>query len=187
MTIADQELSKYQRMWAHPSYRHGSPGERAVNDFLKGCAWKPGDTLTDVGAGTGRAGRKLAAQGLRVTLLDCCPEANETDLPCRQVILWDLPASIPRFDWIYCVDVLEHIPPEYVGSTLDALAAITIKGGYLQIALFNDGFGKLIGERLHLTVKPLDWWKPHISARWSDVTVLPSNGSYAKFVMGAPK
>jgi hypothetical protein len=29
---------------------------------------------------------------------------------------------------------------------------------WLQIALVEDGMGASIGETLHLTVKPFDWW-----------------------------
>jgi len=185
MTTAEREQQKYRRMWAFDQYHNSSPGERVVQTFLQSCRPSPGETVADVGAGTGRAGKKLAETGLVVTLLDCCPEANETSLPCREVILWDLPSDLPRFDWIYCVDVLEHIPTEYVEQTLRKMARITGKGGYLQVCCVPDNCGKMIGETLHLTVQPMDWWAKQIQAHWP-IASQQTDGTYSTFILRGP-
>ena len=166
MTIAEQERDKYERMWAVPGYRDNSPGERLVDTFLKLASWDKGDDLLDCGSGTGRAAQKLADAGLDVTMLDITPAATDPDikLPFVEGCLWDMRLS--SFDWIYCCDVLEHIPPEHVDEVLDNLACMTGYGAFMQIALFNDGFGHMIGETLHLTVKPASWWMDKINARW---------------------
>ena len=186
MTTAEREQQKYRRMWAHDQYHFASPGERAVQTFLNVCQPPAGDSLVDIGAGTGRAGQKLSHAGLRVTLLDCCPEANETPLPCLEVILWDLPATLPRFDWIYCVDVMEHIPTEYVEQTLDHMVKLTGKGGYLQVCCVPDNCGKLIKETLHLTIQPAEWWAQHVAARWP-ILSHTADGTYATFILGSPQ
>ncbi len=36
------------------------------------------------------------------------------------------------------------------------------RGGLLSITLCEDVFGRLIGQRLHLTVKPAHFWKEYI-------------------------
>ena len=95
------------------------------------------------------------------------------------------------FDWIYCVDVLEHLPTEQIDAALDGFTHITRHGGFLQIALFEDGCGNLIGETLHLTVQPYAWWHEKIAARWTlghaqEGTDVRGIDGYATFLLGAP-
>ena len=189
MTTDESERQKYKAMWAQSLYRYTAPGVHGAVVFLARCPWKVGDNVVDLGCGTGRGGVILAAAGLKVTLIDFCPEAVEAeadDLIFVDANLWALPTLIP-FDWIFCVDVLEHIPPEHVDATLDNFQALTVRGGYLQIATQPDGCGSLIGEKLHLTVENLGWWKQKIAQRWTIRENLSKPGSYANFVLGAPK
>lgn len=183
--LAAQEQDKYRRMWAQPSYRNWSPGADAVPAFLDGQLWQPGDTLGDMGCGTGRAGKLLSQKGLAVTLVDFCRGACEVEgLPFVEAVLWDLP-PLGKFDWLYCVDVLEHIPTSKVAATLDNLAAVTRKGGYLQISLQRDSCGSLIGETLHLTVQPFEWWAAQVVMRWPVLASQDRNAT-ACFLIGAP-
>lgn len=186
MTIEAQEREKYRKMWAIPRYRLSSPGLVAVDAFMTACQPSPQETVVDLGCGTGRAGLSLWKRGLDVTLVDCCPEANETALPFHEAILWDLPGSLGPFDWIYCVDVLEHLPTEYVERTLAQFAHITTKGGYLQIALTQDWCGKMIRDVLHLTIRPVSWWHERIDRYWT-VKDAKADGTYYRVVIGEPK
>jgi len=170
MTRADQEKDKYRRMWNCWQYRLNSPGERLVGTFLKHAAWEKGDSLIDVGCGTGRAAKALWEKGFRVTMLDIAPNAPEMSLPFFEACLWDLPGT-PYYDWFYCTDVMEHIPPEHVDQSLYNLSEMADRG-FFQIALCQDGCGDLIGERLHLTVRPHLWWLSKLTKHWI-VTVLP--------------
>ena len=175
-----REREKYRRMWVEiPGYRANSPGEKLVAKFLSIAAWGKGDTLIDCGSGTGRAAKQLSEAGLTVLMLDICREAADVDnrLPFVTACLWDMPFN-QRFDWVYCTDVLEHIPTEHVDATLDNLAAMTGYGAFLQIALFPDGFGQRIGQTLHLTVKPADWWLERIQKRWQIKTWEIEEGRY---------
>lgn len=191
--LIQQERQKYQRMWARPDYHAWSPGEHAAQTFLKGCAWTAGDTVIDLGCGTGRAGRELANAGLQVRLLDICRDGLEVeDLPFTEACLWDMPPGMRPYDWIFSVDVLEHLPTEYIGPALDQMAGLTIKGGYLQIALFEEYCGKAINERLHLTIQPQAWWEERIAQRWTilhgeDGCDTRGNSGYAKFLIGPRK
>lgn len=166
MITAEAEREKYRRMFAHPSYRIGSPGQREVVNFLRRVPWTKGDTLVDLGAGCGWASRDLAKAGLNVFMLDIVKSVDEDiNLPFIESCLWTLPESL-QFDWIYSVDVMEHIPPEHVDAVLDGMAKMTRRGGVIQVAMFPDDHGKFIGEKLHLTVMPEEWWREKIAARW---------------------
>lgn len=168
MISVEQERDKYRRMWAFPGYRHKSPGEELVKMFLRKAQPKPGDTLVDAGCGPGRASLLLAEAGLNVTMLDitsAAPDKKARHLPFMEACLWERNPII--FDWVYCCDVLEHIPPEHVDATLDNLAAMGRKGAFLQIAMFAESFGRRIGETLHLTIMPTEWWMKKIYKRWS--------------------
>lgn len=149
-------------MWAVKDYRSNSPGEQLVGYFLKNITYATGETLIDLGCGTGRAGQKLAQAGFAVTLLDHCESALDakvmaSELPFIEANLWEMPELIP-YDWFYCCDVMEHIPPERVPEVLHNCAQVAHRG-FFQIAMFDDGFGDRIGEKLHLTVKPESWWQ----------------------------
>ena len=168
--LVERERDKYQRMWAHPEYRQNSPGERLLTDFLHRIPWQKGDTLIDLGCGTGRAAAKLHHAGLKVSMLDITetsldPLVRQLGLPFYEACLWE-PLELPTFDWFYCTDVLEHLPLERVDMALDSIQSITGKGGYFQVAMFNESFGDMIGETLHLTVQSIGYWQPKIIARW---------------------
>lgn len=180
--MIEQERDKYRRTWAYPAYRLWSPGEGMVPAFLERLPWQKDDGLLDLGCGTGRAGKLLADAGLRVLMIDLCREAVEADVPFMEACLWELPPGVQPREWIFCVDVLEHLPTEYIGSTLDDLARLTMKGGLLKIACFADGFGETVGEPLHLTVQPALWWLQRIKARWDIIHVDDSGGYLTAFV-----
>jgi len=161
-------------MWARPEYREHSPGLRWAANFVSRIDIPGDDTVIDLGCGTGRAAAYFATRFKRAYGFDICPQALdegvENQIHFVEGCLWEpLPAWMHgmNFDWFYCTDVLEHIPPEYVGPTLDNIASLGRKGGFMSIAHFEDYCGKLIGETLHLTVHAGDWWLKQIEQRWA--------------------
>lgn len=162
-STAKKEKEKYERVWACKAYRRISPGEISVDHFL---SFNPkGKTLVDLGCGTGRAGQKLS-ELFDVTLFDHV-DANETTLPFVQGCLWE---DIPKADIGYCCDVLEHIPTEKVYAVLDNLSQY--KELYIRIHLKDDNFGHKLNTKLHLTVKPFEWWLDKIQQRFENVIPL---------------
>lgn len=155
-------------MSMHPSkeYRSNSPGLRLVPYFLANVPAKPGESIIDLGCGTGKAGAELARNGFEVWLYDHV-NASEVNLPFTLGNLWNIPERFTAH-WFYCCDVMEHIPPEKVDDVLDNIARVSTRGGFFQIALFDSEW---FGEVLHLTVMPQLWWIEKLMKRWATVTV----------------
>ena len=158
-----QEL--YEAAWAHPEYRAFSPGEHAVLDFIEVAEPKRGETLRDLGCGTGRAGNRLAALGLEVTQYDFAENCRDAgiDLPFVKHDLKNRIDGLPT-DYAFCTDVLEHIAEADVPKVLENV----VRAGwrvFLGICTAEDDYGPLlVGEHLHLTVKPAAWWREQLEA-----------------------
>lgn len=65
---------------------------------------------------------------------------------------------VGSYDMVVCVDVMEHVEPEFVDETIELLYQYATKVIYVSICCapslenFDDG------ENLHLTVRPPSWW-----------------------------
>jgi len=163
------ERTKYERMWQHDQYRRQAPGESLVKDAINALGMQTGDTVIDFGCGTGRPAVRLQQAGLDVIGVDFADNCLDPDvaIPFRRECLWDMPAI--KADWGFCTDVMEHIPRERVLQTLASIRRCTRKGVFFQIATRPDNCGKLIGETLHLTVKPPHWWHTCLRIYWDPV------------------
>lgn len=171
-SLEDREAVKYQRMWSIKDYRRTSPGELLVETFLQRCGVAPGARILDLGCGSGRAAKRLSESGYDLLAIDHAPNALDDD--CRSIPfcvsnLWRLPANV-RGDWGFCADVAEHIPPEKVDEVLACIAQACSEGAFFSISFRPDSFGECVGEVLHLTVRPSDWWREQLSKHFSNVT-----------------
>jgi SAM-dependent methyltransferase len=159
-----QERDKYAEIWNEiPEYKLVSPGLQNVDRFLKVMKPSLGETLIDIGCGQGKAGLEFEKHDLRVWYLDITragilPEVNVSKFIEKPIWGdWKYPVSNFKFDYGFSCDVLEHIPPEYTMLCLDRIIK-NCRISWLQIALVEDGMGDSIGEKLHMTVRPFDWW-----------------------------
>lgn len=159
------EARKYSNMWAIDDYRKISPGEGKVNEALVALNMKQGSSIIDFGCGTGRAAQKFKDMGFNVLGVDhagnCLDENIDIDFTISN--LWNLPDL--EYDYGFCTDVMEHIPTSKVDDVLKNIKK-SVKSVYFQICTVQDGFGDLIGDELHLTVKPLEWWVEKLSQYW---------------------
>lgn len=152
------EQEKYRQMWERGEYRAFSPGEKAVPQFLDLVDVR-GRGVIDFGCGTGRAGVALSFAGAAVVLIDFadnCRDAAACSLPFEK---HDLTRPLHRMaEYGYCTDVMEHIPTEDVSLVIDNImrCAPTV---FFQISTVPDSMGALIGQSLHLTVRPHAWWR----------------------------
>ena len=174
------EARKYRNIWTFDNYRKHSPGATYVFDFLYAAALRIqlGDRIVDLGCGTGRASEEFARLGFRVTAVDFADNAFEGGRGVDFVLgnLWSLPEGVEG-DWGYCCDVMEHLPPERVSQALAGFAKRMTKGCFFSICFVPDESGLAIGETLHLTVRPKEWWLARLGEYFTTVEFIPIEGS----------
>ena len=161
------EREKYQKIWRLPEYRRRSPGLRHLHQALGWMQPRACSSWTDWGCGTGAVADALADLGHEVRCVDIARNAYRGALPFWRACLWDLPEGMPATDYGYCADVMEHLPREHVEPALAGIASRTVEACYFQVALFKEHFGDQIGQTLHLSVFPADWWRRRILRHFS--------------------
>ncbi len=171
MSIYHQEREKYDSAWMIPAYAERSPAENYLPVFLERA--KAPATVLDAGTGSGKGAVVLRDAGFTVTLCDCTSEGlvdAAKDLPFREAWLWnDLRDLAPRnsgrttFDYVFCCDVLEHVPTPLTMLAVARMLEVAKHGLFLTVRTVSDDFGHLVGHPLHLTVQPFVWWRDHLA------------------------
>lgn len=88
-------------------------------------------------------------------------------------------APIPA-QMVCCIDVLEHIEPEFLESNLDFLASLTEVVAFVSIHT-GPAFKVLPdGRNAHLTQQPIEWWLPKLTDRW-DIQTLQKVGDHSYY------
>ena len=157
MNLHEHEAGKYADVWQIPSYHNFSHGEFHADLFMEITGASPGETVIDLGCGTGRGGKALKKHGLKPTYLDLVKVGNLK--PFRKQPLWK--PIIGLWDYGICCDVMEHLPAEFtmlaIHNMLEACGGL-----FLSICFQDESFGELVGEPLHLTVRPFTWWRDNL-------------------------
>jgi SAM-dependent methyltransferase len=166
--IVAQERTKYEAVWSLRDYKEFSPGLENVERFMKVVnpvhpAGGLGRSLYDVGCGAGVAGLAFEERGFRVTYVDLTdagldPRVDRTNF-IKAPIWTDW--MYERHSYAFCCDVMEHIPTEFVMLSLsNIIRSATLS--WINICNMEDKFGDILGEPLHLTVRPFNWWRDRI-------------------------
>lgn len=87
---------------------------------------------------------------------------------------------------VCCIDVLEHIEPEYLETVLDELCRLTEGIAFLSIDTGPAVKTLSDGRNAHLIQQPMNWWLPKIWDRWELQTVQMSS-EHGFFVIGYAK
>jgi SAM-dependent methyltransferase len=171
--IVTAERETYEEMWGVEQYADVSPGEQFAKVFdalVRDRGDNPRDlTVLDAGCGSGKGALALQALGYKLTLCDLTPAGllpEARALPFFEAALW---ASLAQrytfggsYDYVYCCDVLEHLPTVFVGLAITRMLEVARKGLFLSVALGADNMGVWVGRPLHLTVQPFPWWRDHL-------------------------
>lgn len=170
MSLTTDERALYEDVWTSiPHYADISPGEFYLPVFLQ-CVNQKRGTVLDAGAGSGKGALALAARDYRVTMCDVTDvglslEARE--LKFREACLWhSLKPIAPftgAFDWVYCTDVMEHLPPQFTMLAIDQMLRVARLGLFLSVSLVPDNFGVWTGKSLHQTVQSFVWWRDSLN------------------------
>ena len=168
--IAARERGRYDEVWSSiDRYGDYAPGADYVDAFRDMSGARTGARLLDAGCGTGRGALALCEAGYQVTLCDVTatgivPAARH--LPFVATALWSdlslIGQQMGGCDYVYCCDVLEHVPIEFTMLTLARLFTLAEHGVFLSISLVPDAFGIWVGESLHETVQPFTWWRDRL-------------------------
>lgn len=76
---------------------------------------------------------------------------------------------------VVCIDVIEHIEPDFLEDVLDHLEELTEE--ILFISVHTGPAGKVLddGRNAHLIQQPLEWWVPKIAERFDVQSVQVQN------------
>lgn len=177
-----QEVDKYRAMWGRPEYRRYSPGLDCVPTLLNRTGSARG-SLIDFGCGSGRASVELQKLGFDVVAVDFAENALDEGSSIPLYI-----ADITRplkvsATWGLCADVMEHIPEGSVDAVLYNIS-VAVKTCLFKIESEADVLGKLIDQKLHMTVKSHIWWLIALSQHFDTLEIVKSKDSdlivYAK-------
>lgn len=167
--IALAERDLYEELFsgkadAYAEERTCQPGRTYLPAFLEIVGDQRG-TVLDAGCATGTGALALEAAGFDVICCDLTGEGRLPEamhFPFHEACLWyPLRPQIKRgnVDWVFCCDVLEHLPKQFTGLAIDHLLRVANRGVFLSVALDPDVFGAWVGRSLHQTVEGFTWWR----------------------------
>lgn len=153
--ITERERSKYQSIWGFEEYHNDSPGEQMIEMFERVVRPAKDASIWDIGCGAGAGTKALLTRGYKVSAFDLVDVAG--NMPVSTGAIW---RNIPHFalDYCYCTDVMEHIPTELVGLSIEQILQRSRNGAFFSISFQPDNFGAFIEQTLHLTVRDFKWW-----------------------------
>ena len=151
-TISDEYLRLQQEL--HRSADYGQAGAAYAAIVAKLVGLTKAKSISDFGAGK---------QGLKTALAE------------RHGLAVEYSAYDPAFpeygeprpaDLVCCIDVLEHIEPDYLDTVLDQLAAITVRFGFFTVHTGPAIKQLSDGRNAHLIQEDEAWWLPRFEQRF---------------------
>lgn len=174
----DVEKAKYERIWEVEEYSESSPAYHRFFDDIQNAV-KGHESVIEFGCGSGLALAELAKSHV-ILGVDIADNCLSVDVPFVQACLWE-PMNV-QAEVGYCVDVMEHIPTDKVEAVFKEIMACVSKCLFIP-CLLPDRLGeKHLGEPLHLTVKPAEWWLS-TAAKFGKVNHIRTTGRAVFFVV----
>ena len=148
ITISPAYLAEQQLLHKNPGY--GAASVHVAPFVARVIQRMDARSLSDYGAGKCRLQLALQELGIEIDYRPYDPAYPAYGAP--------QPA-----DLVTCIDVLEHVEPEYLDSVLSELAQVTVRLGFFTVhtgpalKLLSDG------RNAHLIQRPMAWWAHSIS------------------------
>lgn len=117
------------------------------------CANNGFKSILDYGCGKGTLSRVL--EGSQLTVAEYDPGIPGKD------------GEPEPADLVVCIDVMEHVEPEYIDNVLMHIASLSKVAAYFII---DNGPAKAVlsdGRNAHLTVESVEWWKERLLAHFN--------------------
>jgi len=162
---------------------------RAINQLLRISPPVAGDPAVDVGCGTGRWTRALAARGLVVRGFDISPTMVSKARQLSPEVQFsvasgtNLPLADQSQEWVVCITVLHHLPHARQADAVEEARRVLRPGGkYLTIVLLNTlpsgywcfprsrrGWNRLFAEHAFRLVAQTgeEFTTPAVMAQWA--------------------
>ncbi|NQU58789.1 MAG: hypothetical protein HQ513_16295 [Rhodospirillales bacterium] len=81
-------------------------------------------------------------------------------------------------DLVCCIDVLEHVEPEYLEAVLHDLVRITLKAGFFTIHTGPAARHLSDGRNAYLIQKPPSWWLPQLCEHFEIAAMQSTPGGF---------
>ena len=149
MLISEEYRKLQQEMHKNPYY--GKTANTSYPLVLEIIKYVKANKLLDYGAGK-QLLKQYLPKNLPIFEYDpAIPEISSNPEPC---------------DLVVCLDVLEHIEPEYIDDVLDDLKRVIKRVGFFTIA--TGPAKKLLpdGRNAHILQRPLSWWVTTLEKRF---------------------
>ena len=88
-------------------------------------------------------------------------------------------------DLLCCIDVLEHIEPEFLDNVLDELQRLTRRVGFFSVHTGPATKTLADGRNAHLIQQPSSWWLPRLCQRFEVDHLQRTQGGF--FVVVRPR
>lgn len=144
-----------QQMELHNNSSYGITSLKASPKVAKFALEKKCNSILDYGAGKQRLKPGLYENGYKGTYTAYDPAMPEISKLKKG-----------KYDLLACIDVLEHIEPDYIDNVLDHMLENTHKFGFFTISTRPAIKTLPDGRNAHLIQEKFHWWKPKIEKRW---------------------
>lgn len=163
-----------QQRLMHERHIYGNSGKKWASTVVKLAREIRAASVLDYGCGTGALIARVKVQALELDVREFDPAVIGKD---------DIP--VDPADLVTCIDVLEHIEPEYLDNVLDDLGRLTQQTGFFSIHTGPAMKVLADGRNAHLIQEPSSWWLPRL-CRQFEVAHLQS-GPSGFFVVVGPR
>ena len=165
MRFTDTLVKSYEK-YAHERASN-SPDEFKVqerSEFLKFLKTEERETLLEIGCGPGQDAQFFQSQGFRVLAVDNTPTmvrlTAEKGVPAQVLDCYDLNEIDERFDAVYTMNCLLHIPKRDFDRVLRLISGRLNENGLMYLGIWGDEDFEGIWERdIYEPKRFFSFWK----------------------------